>query len=359
MERAISAPGKLFISGEYAVLWGGAARVAAVGPRVSAFVRTRDDRRVDIVLEEGRLTGTATPAGVKWQGAVPGEYRFVAHTIDLAYRLGSHDSPGFAVALAPSPKGENGQKLGFGSSARATVLAAEAARLALGGTFDSLKLALLAHADAQQGKGSGGDVAACFAGGLVRYRRYDVAPLIKAANSSGFSTGLSASSSVELLRAQNIEHPMLYAFSGTSASTPSLIAHVEREWGLEKRTRFVEESDGHGERLEHALARGDFSEVTDACSSLQRLLWSLEVTRTPQLERLLALATAYGCTGKQSGAGGGDGVILFSPGESARDALASALSERKIMSMPVSLAQGLRGEADVPPELSGWLQACW
>lgn len=359
MERAISAPGKLFISGEYAVLWGGVARVAAVGPRVSAFVRTRDDRRVDIVIEEGRLTGTATPAGVKWQSDVPADYRFVAHTIDLAYRLGSHDAPGFAVAFAPSPKAENGQKLGFGSSARATVLAAEAARSALGGTFDSLKLALLAHAGAQGGKGSGGDVAACFAGGLVRYRKYDVAPLIKAANSSGFSTGLGSSGAVDLLRAPNIERPMLYAFSGTSASTPSLIAQVEREWSPEKRARFVEESDAHGERLEQALARGDFSDVTDACASLQRLLSSLGVTRNASLERLLALAGAFGCTGKQSGAGGGDGVILFAPDEVARDALANAFTERQMMSMPVSLAQGLRGDAAVPAELSGWLQAGW
>ena len=39
MERALSAPSKLFLCGEYAVLWGGAARVLAVGPRAEALVR--------------------------------------------------------------------------------------------------------------------------------------------------------------------------------------------------------------------------------------------------------------------------------------------------------------------------------
>ena len=63
----------------------------------------------------------------------------------------------------------------MGGSARATVLAAEAARCVLEERFDALKLALVAHAEAQGGKGSGGDVAASFAGGMVRYRRYDVA----------------------------------------------------------------------------------------------------------------------------------------------------------------------------------------
>ncbi|RYZ40629.1 MAG: phosphomevalonate kinase, partial [Myxococcaceae bacterium] len=45
MERALSAPGKLFVSGEYAVLWGGVSRVAAVAPRTAAYVRRRQDSR--------------------------------------------------------------------------------------------------------------------------------------------------------------------------------------------------------------------------------------------------------------------------------------------------------------------------
>ncbi|MFP2913614.1 phosphomevalonate kinase, partial [Pyxidicoccus sp. 3LFB2] len=48
MERALSAPGKLFVSGEYAVLWGGVARVAAVAPRTAAYVRRRPDARVHV-----------------------------------------------------------------------------------------------------------------------------------------------------------------------------------------------------------------------------------------------------------------------------------------------------------------------
>jgi len=63
------------------------------------------------------------------------------------------------------------------------VLTAEAARYALDARLDALKVSLLAHAEAQGGRGSGGDVAACFAGTLVRYRRYDVKPLLDVAGS--------------------------------------------------------------------------------------------------------------------------------------------------------------------------------
>ena len=54
MERALSAPGKLFLSGEYAVLWGGVRAVAAVGPRTAALVRRRADREVHVCWRRAR-----------------------------------------------------------------------------------------------------------------------------------------------------------------------------------------------------------------------------------------------------------------------------------------------------------------
>ena len=50
MDRTLSAPGKLFLTGEYAVLWGGVARVLAVGPRVHALVRPRTDSPAETEL---------------------------------------------------------------------------------------------------------------------------------------------------------------------------------------------------------------------------------------------------------------------------------------------------------------------
>jgi len=180
MNRALSAPGKLFLSGEYAVLWGGTARIAAVGPRTGALVRRRPDREVHVALADGRLVGAATPLGVGWPGKVPAAFEFVARALDLALRAHARESLGFELALAPGATAL-GYKLGVGGSARAAVLAAEAARFILEERFDTLKLALLAHRVAQ-GSGSGGDVAAIFAGGVIRYRRYDVRPLLEAAS---------------------------------------------------------------------------------------------------------------------------------------------------------------------------------
>ena len=122
MQRTLSAPGKLFLSGEYAVLWGGVARIAAVGPRVAAHVRTRVDRDVALALEDGKLEGQTTPLGARWaDGAVPERFHFVARAVDLVLRAVGRQVPSFGVAFEPSPAAADGRKLGLGSSARAVV----------------------------------------------------------------------------------------------------------------------------------------------------------------------------------------------------------------------------------------------
>src|SRR5687768_5332192 len=178
MQRHLSAPGKLFLAGEYAVLWGGVARIAAVGPRVHAGVRRREDREVRLLVQDGALPGTLTPLGVRWREPPPPPFRFAARAVDATVQAHQRESLGFDLAISPSEEAAPGRKLGLGGSARAVVLACEATRYVLEAKLDPLKLALVAHAQAQGGKGSGGDVAASHAGGLVRYRRYDVTSLV-------------------------------------------------------------------------------------------------------------------------------------------------------------------------------------
>ena len=115
MERFLSAPSKLFLTGEYAVLWGGTARIAAVPPRGEAYVRRRDDREVHLVLEEGRVWGYCTPRGVNWSQTVPDTFSFACHALDEVLRAHGRETLGFEVALsAPRLRGE--RKLGLGAA---------------------------------------------------------------------------------------------------------------------------------------------------------------------------------------------------------------------------------------------------
>lgn len=354
MERALSAPGKLFLSGEYAVLWGGTARIAAVGPRAGAHVRRRGDREIHVLLEEGRLLGHATPLGMHVRGEVPAGFHFAARTIDLALRAHARESLGFELALAPGPTVE-GRKLGLGGSARAVVLSAEAARFVLEERFDALKLALLAHALGQNLRGSGGDVAAIFAGGIVRYRRYALDPLVKAATTGQLLAALAGAPPVDLWRLPPAKVQLAYAFAGESASTPALISEIEQRLTGAARARFIDDSDSLGEALERALTSGDFAAVQEASAGLEALLAGLGPLETEGIRRILAIARTYGCAGKLSGAGGGDGCILFAPDEATRAALLDALSTRGIFAMPVEPQPGLRGETRPDPTLVGWM----
>lgn len=354
MSRALSAPGKLFLAGEYAVLWGGVGHVLACGGRVGAAVRRRTDRRIDLLLADGRLSGLATPAGVRWEAEIEEPFRFVARAVDLAYRALGVERNGFALALESSPT-HDGQKLGFGSSARATVLAAEAARWALDLVGDAFKLALLAHSSAQGGRGSGADVAASFAGGLVRYRRYPLERLQAASNAGRLGPALADAPPVDCARTDAPRLPLLYAYSGASASTPALIREVELRVGDDARRAFVERSDALGGQLERGLGRGAFGDVREAMTGLQALLGTLGVPLEAGLARVLSVAEVLGCAGKQSGAGGGDGAVLAAPDEAAAAALEQALRERGHLVVRLSPEVGLRGEGTCPAQLTAWL----
>jgi phosphomevalonate kinase len=357
MERALSAPGKLFVSGEYAVLWGGVARVAAVAPRTSALVRTRSDARVSLCLEEGSLSGRTTPKGVRWEREVPAGFSFVARTVDEALRAHGRESVGFDLAVSPSAVGPGGHKLGMGGSACATVLAAEAARFVLEERFDALKLALVAHALGQGGKGSGGDVAASFAGGVLRYRRYEVAVLADAANTGRFRAALLEAPPVDLWRLPTPQVVMAYAFTGESASTRVLISQVEARLDEAGRQDFVERSNALGHELEAGLGGGDFRSFAEAVKAQHALLQELGPLETEPMRRVLALAGAYGCAAKLSGAGGGDGCILFAPDVEKRDALLEGLAARGFHGMVLDVEAGLRGEGQADPRLRAWLDA--
>ncbi|MDY7229657.1 mevalonate kinase family protein [Hyalangium rubrum] len=357
MERAFSAPGKLFLSGEYAVLWGGVARVAAVAPRTTALVRQRADARVHVCLEEGALAGTTTPKGVRWEREVPPGFAFVARTLDEALRAHGRQSVGFELAVAPSAVGPGGLKLGMGGSACATVLAADATRFILEDRFDALKLALVAHTLGQGGKGSGGDVAASFAGGVLRYRRYDVSVLMAASSAGGFRAALMEAPPVDVWRLPAPKVALAYAFTGESASTKVLIAQVESRRDEAARQAFVARSDALGHDIEAGLGGGDFRAFSEAVTAQQALLQELGPTETEAMRRILAIASAYGCAGKQSGAGGGDGCILFAPSVEARAELMKGLEARGFHAMTLEVEPGLRGEGQADPRLRAWLDA--
>ena len=312
----------------------------AVSPRAWAAFELREDRRIYLHLEAGALQGEATPAGALWSRPVPQPFLFAARAVDHALSAHGQAALGFNVAMSPTPLLQ-GHKLGLGSSARAAILATKASLMALNSPKPPLPLALRAHADAQGGKGSGADVAACHTGGLVRYQRPPAPgapPKVHSLHPTSFA--------------------LAYVFTGKSASTPSLLAAVEARHDVKARQAFALSSDILGEQLERSWLQGEFKVLAEAVEALQSSLDALLGKTSAEQEQIVSLARAYGCAAKQSGAGGGDGCILFAPDEERRAEVLEGLRRRGFWGTPLQVEAGLMVESDSTPEaeaLKLWL----
>src|SRR5262249_46758459 len=357
MDRCVSAPGKLFLSGEYAVLWGGTALIAAVGPRLAGWVRARDDSRIHLISATGRLEGQATPLGVNWTEPVSAGLLFAARGIEEAVRARGVPGMGFDLVMAPATRTASGEKLGLGGSAQAALISVELSRLALQGTFDSLKVALLAHSKAQADSGSGADVAAIYGGGIVRYRRYPVGGLASASAVGQLPSALGNAPPVDLRRLGASRLRFSFAYSGNSAATLAQIQSIEARLSAAERERVKEQSDQLGRAVEEALVGGDFPSLARATESLQRLLSSLGPLETEAIRQIVAIARSHGAAAKISGAGGGDRCVLFSPDEDAERELLAGLRSRGFWATPLAIEEGMRGEAEPDPMLSELIES--
>jgi phosphomevalonate kinase len=163
-----SAPGKIMLSGEYAVLDGAPAICMAVNRRARVMIRTGvgDQQRVSApgFLEQALEFDSVSEVehalpllAAAWR-ALP-----VPHDGSLSIEI---DTRGFAV---------NRRKLGAGSSAAATValVAGLATAFQESHDHDVLQTAQSVHRNLQAGRGSGADIACSFTGGVIAYRKDD------------------------------------------------------------------------------------------------------------------------------------------------------------------------------------------
>jgi phosphomevalonate kinase len=329
---AAEAPGKLFLTGEYAVLVGAPALVAAVDRRARVDVRLDDapgalvvhsrleDRtwRIDDVEREERTGGdlgavlAAVRVATAWQPALAGRH------VELEVESGA-----FLLGR---------QKLGLGRSA-ATVTAAVAALLAAIGRADpaqTCEASVAAHALFQDGHGSGADVVASARGGVIEFRR-----------SGG------CLSAVPRTLPPGLE--LLVGYTGDGAATDALVKRFASE--AAKRTpAALDALSGVARRATDAVAASDAGTFTAAVDESAALLEELGCALdlpivTPALARLIAAARGVGAAAKPSGAGGGDCGIAFATSPSQADAVRAAWRAAAIIPLPVAIdPRGVRWE---------------
>jgi len=282
-----SAPGKLIITGEYAVLDGAPALVVAVNRRAIA-TRQRGPR-----------------------GSSP---FLIAVAEEIERRLGKDDPAtraAFEVVVDSTRFYHMGTKLGLGSSAAVTVAATA---LALAADHQAVpvldrdlvwSIASAAHANAQGARGargSGADVAAAVYGGVIAFE-------------GGAVTQTAWPPHVHLV-------PF---FTGAAGDTPTLVAAVnaarERDRGAVEATLDAIARASRAAcqacavREPEIASNALLSAVALAAHAMERLAVATRLPLVPSTVTAARAAIArLGGTAKTTGAGGGDVAIAVIPG---------------------------------------------
>lgn len=321
-----SAPGKLYIAGEYAVIEPG---YPAILVAVDQFIRvsleqasgkgsissydgkpvlwTRENDRITLEQDDNRLSYIITAINMA-------ETYAKEQGIELRF---------FNLKVFSELETNEGIKYGLGSSAAVTVAAIKALCHYYKITISDeqmFKLASLSHL-AINSNGSCGDVAASIYGGWIAFRTFDKSWVLEQRKTNSITQLLNKEwpyLSIESLKPPE-ELKLVIGWTGLPASTTGLVDNVHK-----KRTQnstlyksFLYDSKKCVTKMIAAFKEDKLEEIQRQIQINRKLLAKMRndlgiVIETPLLEKLCDIALRFDGYGKSSGAGGGDcGIVIF------------------------------------------------
>jgi phosphomevalonate kinase len=330
MSRIVtSAPGKLVLSGEYAVLAGAPALVLAVDRRVTCELGAR--------AEPGwrfRSTGFAAtsnhtlPALLGEDDLEAGDPARICQAVLrtlLRHDLSVSRLPmGLEVRLDSHVFYHAGAKLGLGSSAALCVALTRGLLDLAQSQADTLPIALTAHRALQDGRGSGLDVAAACLGGLVSFHR-TVEPDLPTA----------------LRRELPREIHLGFFWSGSSTSTTGQLERFERWAGTHRPPALAALVEA---AVEVTLALPDADDFMRQLRAYSQRLRAMDEASGIGIYgdshlALVELAESCDVIYKPSGAGGGDVGIAIATSAAAIEALAQRARAMDIATLALGMEQ--------------------
>lgn len=346
-----SAPGKLYIAGEYAVVEPG-------HPAIIIAV----DQFITVTITSATKSGSIQSAQyselpVKWTrrgGELvldirenPFHYILAAIKITEKYaREQGKELAFFDLKVTSELDNSNGRKYGLGSSGAVTVATVKA----LSAFYElpltpmmTFKLAALAHLEVQ-GNGSCGDIAASSYGGWIAFATFDQQWLKKEQQSESITNLLTKEwPYLTITPLPEVPHlRLLIGWTGSPASTSDLVDQVN-ESRADKQTsyeEFLADSKTCVEQIVTGFHQQDISLIKQMIKKNRRLLNELTqitdvVIETPALKTLCDLAENYGGAAKSSGAGGGDCGIVITDQKSGILPLMSVWEKAGITPLPL------------------------
>ena len=348
----VSAPGKLVLAGEWAILEPGSPGIiAAVNRRV--WVRLEEAEEFALKLKDFGLELKAEWNGeLKWERNLsPQEEkdtRFIKGAIETVAAYLGRIKP-FRLESWGEDVQVEGKKIGFGSSAASTVAAVKAILEFHGVRAEPqliYKLSALSHYQIQKKLGSGFDVAASTWGGVFVYRRFD----------PGWLIGMIEERDVKEivnqkwpgLEVRRLPVPdglrLLVGWTGESASTTDMIKqmNVFKERNYQEYQRIFKEIAETVKELIQRWEAEDKKGIIELLKRNRNLLSELTLKsrveiETEKLKRLADIAEEAGGAGKLSGAGGGDCGIAVCWDEETAERIKKGWKEAGLVPLDVGI----------------------
>jgi len=375
----VSAPGKLFIAGEWAILeQGNAGLVGAVNKRVHAQLEEQPSEgpqpAVSISIDDFAITGRKAQFDGKHLMFSPElseeekpKFKFIKEAIETAlqYVQPQASLKSFSIRtwgeLSQIEVDGQTKKVGFGSSASA-VVATIAGIFELHGLHlerhkeQIFKLAAAAHYFAQGKLGSCFDIAASTYGGVFSY----VAPNLKAVGEQMASKTVKAvvDGHWPLLHITPLEVPddfcLAVGWTKQSASTTDMIKalNVWKETNIGPYNSVMERISEVIDRILQAWRAKDRERILALVKENRAALAELTQLsgvpiETEDLRKLAEIADQTGAAGKLSGAGGGDCGIALCFDSRIAESVKAAWQEAGLWPLDVELdRKGVRVEKD-------------
>lgn len=338
-QRIISAPGKLMIAGEYAVLEGQPAIVAAVNRKLFCTLKPADELSVS-GLGIGPLRVSCDTGRAKITDDDQNIFAPVRAVLDEALAQGL-DIPSAHFHFDSSELFLGRQKIGLGSSA--ALISAFAAQIVLNSQRDFnernvFELAYCAHRRHCHGMGSGIDIAAACFGSLIKFSKDSTKqlPLINklppskllvhlvcvyTGHSQCTRSNVSAVANFKMSSPSDYDRLMGDIAKAAAAMERCLISSNTVDWAM------LHEAVGHHNE---ALMQLEKSTGIDILSIEHR--------------KIIEIANCFGAVAKPSGAGGGDIAICFVP-PNRRTELTQKLASQGFRPVELCIAtQGVRLE---------------
>jgi mevalonate kinase len=298
MKVTVSAPGKLMLFGEHAVLANKPSIVTAVDKRM--YVTIEILNRPELQLHAREISGGRYVKSIKelGKGEIPKGARFVEFAVRNIFEK---------FALAPLIRGvkvtsrsEFSSQVGFGSSAASTTCVIKGMSEMSGVKLKKRQIFELGYETVLnvQKAGSGFDIACAVYGGVLYF--------------------VGKGEVIKPLTVHDL--PLLVAYSGKKADTVGLLGKVEEAFSSRKPqlNKIYNKIGQLAERAKEKLERKNWPALGKLMSRNQEYLRELGVS-TEKLDMMIESAMRAGAYGaKLSGAGGGDCMIAIVPEDKQR-----------------------------------------